>query len=332
MASVPKVMVTGASGLLGRALMRELQDNGAGAYEVVGTAFSRATDVLRKVDLTDPAAVEELVVAEAPRVIVHAAAERRPDVCEGDADATRKLNVEAVTSLAKAAGTVGAWVIGISTDYVFDGTSPPYKVDDEPKPLNSYGVSKRAGEVALLEANPDAAVLRVPVLFGHTKDLSESAVTVVAQAVRNEARKETITVDGWGQRFPTFTDDVAVVIRGMIDAHVSGTPLKGIFHWSGDERLTKYDQAIVMGRVLGCDTAHLVASRDPPGGAPRPRDCCMDVSRLTDAGVATQRTPFEVAIAAVLRGCLGDSVVAGAGDSGSGDGAGTAAGAGSSDA
>lgn len=304
-ATRPKVVITGATGLLGRALLAEFSRAGS-PYDVVGTAFSRAAGPIKRVDLTDAAAVRAFVEAERPAVLVHAAAERRPDVCEGDERATTALNVTAVAGLVAAAKDVGAWPLCLSTDYVFDGTAAPYSVDAAPNPLNKYGVSKRAGEVAALEAHPEAAVLRVPILYGPSSDFNESAVTVVAKAVRNHDAP--VAVDAWASRYPTYTEDVAVVIRQMADAKVAGKDMSGVFHWSGDEALTKFDQACIMGEVLGVPVDHLAPNSEPPSGAPRPRDCHLDTSRLESLGIG-QRTPFRTAITRVLEECVAAETV-----------------------
>lgn len=139
---------------------------------VTGLAFSRAHSEsgLVKLDLTSESDVEAFLNKTNPNAIIHCAAERRPDVVEKDPDASEAINVAVPTHLAKwCAGKEEAkqpLLINISTDYVFDGSRPPYKVDDDPKPLNAYGVSKLRGERAVAEHGPKGKTvnLRVPVL------------------------------------------------------------------------------------------------------------------------------------------------------------------------
>jgi len=128
-------------------------------------------------------AVAAALAAHRPAVVVHAAAERRPDVCERDPAAAEALNVDAVWTLARACARQGAAFLHISTDYLFDGTAAPYREDAAFSPLNAYGAQKARGELAARAAHPGACVLRVPVLFGPTDDLSESAVTAVSGTV-----------------------------------------------------------------------------------------------------------------------------------------------------
>ena len=171
-----KVLITGASGLLGRALLKEFT-RFSDSWETLGLAFSRAGGDLRRVDLKNKDEVNTVVEEFQPNLIIHSAAERRPDVVEKNEDETTKLNVTATRIIAEAATKANAFMLYISTDYVFDGTSPPYKTTDKPNPLNRYGQSKLDGENATLEFLPRCGVLRVPILYGPVEHLHESAVT-----------------------------------------------------------------------------------------------------------------------------------------------------------
>ncbi|KAJ1531273.1 hypothetical protein HK405_001329 [Cladochytrium tenue] len=117
-----------------------------------------------KVDLTDDAATAAAFAAARPAGVVHCAAERRPDVAQSDPELVKRINVEAARRLARLAAAAGAWLVYVSTDYVFDGARPPYEISDAPRPINFYGVTKLAGEHAVQEEHPSAAILRVPVL------------------------------------------------------------------------------------------------------------------------------------------------------------------------
>jgi dTDP-4-dehydrorhamnose reductase len=147
-----------------------------------GLAFSRAGGRLRRVDLTDAAAVEALLRELRPAVVVHAAAERRPDAVESG-DAAARLNVAATATLARVAAELGAWLLYISTDYVFDGTSPPYGEDAAPRPLQRYGETKLAGEREVAAAHARALSLRLPILFGALLSRVHSVTVSVSRTV-----------------------------------------------------------------------------------------------------------------------------------------------------
>jgi dTDP-4-dehydrorhamnose reductase len=295
-----KVAVIGASGLLGRAVVRELR---AGTdWQVVPTAFRHAGPQQISLDVRDEDAVAAFVAREAPDAIVIAAAERRPDVCENDPATARALNVDAVRSIARAARPRGTWVLSISTDYVFDGTTPPYGCDDAPNPLNAYGHSKLEGERALLDTTDNALVLRLPLLYGPVVDWQESAVTSLVPAVLASAQPgaQPAAMDAWATRYPTFTPDVAFVIRELLTRHADANAVCGIAQWSGDEPMTKYQIARHLAQALGVE-ARLHAQTSPADATPRPRDCHLDSHRLEGLGIG-RRTPFDTAIGAVLAG------------------------------
>lgn len=235
------------------------------------------------------------------QVIVHAAAERRPDVTDKDPDATEALNVSATKTIAQLAAEVGAFVIYISTDYVFDGKSPPYHVDGQPNPLNSYGQSKLEGEKLTRSVLPDdSCVLRIPVLYGDVETLDESAVTVLFKAVQDT--KTPAKMNNHERRYPTHVADVATVCRQIADRVLTTErkSLAGILHWSGSECMTKYDMARRMAELAGLPTEHLVPVGAIPGGVPRPYDCHLDCSVLERMGIG-QRTPFDEGVKAALR-------------------------------
>ncbi len=292
-----KLMITGASGVLGRAFMRTFADNTD--FEVIGTAYSRAQGGLHKLDLLDDDAVADFIREHQPRVIIHSAAERHPDVSEKDPEGTRQLNVVSTERLANLAKETGAWLVYISTDYVFDGTNPPYKPSDTTNPLNIYGISKRDGEDVIWAVTDDACILRVPMLYGQVENLDESPVTILAKSLL-EHPNEPLVLDAWAIRYPTFIDDVALVVRQMIEHRQTHPDFRGPFHWSHDTPYTKYQMAVLVAKALGLSTEHLTPSHEPGGGAPRPKNCHLDCSALEGLGIGRQ-TPFETAIREVLK-------------------------------
>jgi dTDP-4-dehydrorhamnose reductase len=296
-----KVAILGASGLLGRAVADELAQQAD--WQVVSTAFRRVGPHQVALDIRNAQAVAQFIDREAPDAVVIAAAERRPDICEHDPALARALNVDAVRYVAEAANRRGAWVLSISTDYVFDGTHPPYRHDAEPSPLNAYGRSKLEGERALTETSAAGCVLRLPLLYGPIVDWTESAVTSLVPAIAASAdtapEAKGAVMDAWAIRYPTFTPDVAFVIRQMLERHARGEAISGIVQWSGAEPMTKYEIAIRLAKALRLDHARLTAQHTPTDATPRPHNCHLDSGRLEALGIG-RRTPFDTAIHAVL--------------------------------
>lgn len=286
-----RALITGATGLLGRAVYKEFKDNN---WHVLGCGYSRARPRFESLNLLDTSAVKELIQDFKPHVIVHCAAERRPDIVENQPDSAAMLNVGASENLAKVAATTGAFLIYMSSDYVFDGTNPPYREDSMPNPLNLYGKTKLEGERVVLQNNDGAAVLRVPVLYGEVEKIEESAVTIMFDKVQYS--NKSANMDHWQQRFPTYVKDVASVCLQLSEKKLQDPSLKGIFHWSGNEQMTKYEIACAMADAFNLPSSHLRPITDAPGGpTPRPWNPQLDCSRLEALGIG-QRTPFRAGI------------------------------------
>src|SRR5262245_4985091 len=146
-----KVLVTGAGGQVGREVVEVFAGDAVG-FDHHG------------LDVTDAAAVRAALESVRPDAIVHCAAYTAVDACESHPDDAFAVNAEATKHVADAAGAVGAYVVYLSTDYVFDGTKPdPYVETDPPNPLSVYGKSKLAGEEAIDE---DSAIVRISWVCG----------------------------------------------------------------------------------------------------------------------------------------------------------------------
>nr|XP_033783637.1 methionine adenosyltransferase 2 subunit beta [Geotrypetes seraphini] len=286
-----RVLITGATGLLGRAVYKEFNENNWNAF---GCGYSRARPRFEQVNLLETTAVHDIIEDFQPHLIVHCAAERRPDVVESHPESAFQLNVVVSERIAKEAAKVGAFLIYISTDYVFDGTSPPYLESGIPNPLNLYGKLKLEGEKAVLQNYEGAAVLRVPILYGDVEKLEESAVTILFDKV--QFSNKPANMDHWQQRFPTHVKDVASVCRQLAERRLQDSSLKGIFHWSGNEQMTKYEIACAMADAFNLPSSHLRPLADGlVVGVLRPKNAQLDCSRLENLGIG-QRTPFQTGI------------------------------------
>ncbi|KAG0238507.1 hypothetical protein BGW41_008158 [Actinomortierella wolfii] len=286
-----RVVVTGASGLLGRAVLKAFKNAG---HECQGLAFSRAKGDLKKLDLEDSTAVEAFLDDYQPDAIVHCAAERRPDVVEKNPEAVQALNVEVPRLLADLTNDRGILLIYLSTDYVFDGTKPPYDVRDRPNPLNTYGKTKYQGEVEIKKYNTAAIILRVPILYGETEYNGESAVNVLIDQVKNN--EKTVAMDHYAIRYPTNVADVARVIKDLaVRVRLEKVFISGILHFSAEEKFTKYEMCEVIGRALGTSIDHLQANAVAPKAieTPRPYDCHLSNRCLKGVGIDTTCVKFE---------------------------------------
>ncbi|KIO36797.1 dTDP-4-dehydrorhamnose reductase family protein [Shewanella sp. cp20] len=277
-----KIMITGATGLLGRALVDRFADE---AVTVLACGYSRADAGMHRLDLTDARAVSQFIQTHRPDVILHCAAERRPDVSERDPSAAKALNLAATRQLAKAAEANGAWVCYISTDYVFDGTSPDYGEEAQTNPLNFYGETKRQGELALLDVSGDFAVLRLPILYGPVESIEESAVLVMLKQLATQAPS---SQDDWAVRSPTSTLDIASALVKLVARQQRLGDVAGIYHFSGSERMTKYQMLNKMAESLGLSCRHVSPLSSPNDSAQRPEDCSLSMARLNSLAIKSE--------------------------------------------
>ncbi|CAD5114671.1 DgyrCDS3718 [Dimorphilus gyrociliatus] len=287
---VRKVIITGATGLLGRAVLEKFKSDSK--WETLGLGFSRAGNELKKVDLTDKQATTKVINDFEPHIIIHCAAQRRPDICENEEEVTRQMNIEATATICDIAKTLGAFVIYISTDYVFDGTKPPYKPSDATNPLNKYGISKLEGEKVTLEIDHNNVVLRVPVLYGEIASLDESAVTILYEKVADNTKN--CLMSHIEQKFPTNTADIAKVLELLcIEKLEDSKKVKGIFQWSGNEKFTKYEMSLRIGKVFKTSVDHVQAMTKADSVAKRPVDCQLDCSTTIEVIGCNPQTNFD---------------------------------------
>ena len=276
------ILVTGGSGLLGREVMQIRKD-------ILGTAYSRVGNGLVKLDLTQPSSLEAFFVKHQPQVVIHCAAERRPDVVMKDEAAALELNVGACRELARLSKKLGFYLIYISSDYVFDGTHPPYEPTDATNPLNFYGKTKLMGEQVIFE-QVNAFVLRVPLLYGLVDKNSECSVTSLIDAV---LQGKTSLMDHFCSRFPTHVRDVAKVLDQVVDRFEKGQPLYGIYHFSAKERLTKYEMCQIFCKAFGKPLLVQPLEEEDKNAASRPKDAQLSTLSLEKVGIHVDCIGFE---------------------------------------
>jgi dTDP-4-dehydrorhamnose reductase len=272
------IAVTGASGLLGSALHSYLSvDTG-----VLPLGHSVALPGVQSIDLLKPVAEGFLGNAEWD-AIVHCAAYRSPDFCDTHRDQAHRLNAVVPGEVAALARERGARMLHISTDYVFAGDDPPYSETDRPNPINYYGQTKLDAEKRVMDAYPEAVVLRVPALYGEPpppliSPLVEDAIeTVIGEVPRPQ---DTSIV-----RYPTHLRDVAHVVRYLLESDFNG-----IVQASATERTTRYEWTCCVARLLGRDPACVQPlDFDPDRKAPRPTDVHLDCRKLASLGAPMPR-------------------------------------------
>ncbi|KAL1836706.1 hypothetical protein VTJ49DRAFT_4751 [Mycothermus thermophilus] len=310
MSSNKTVLVTGATGLLGRQVAKAFAFHD---WTVKGTGFSRADGKsILKVDLSDAGEVERVLDEVKPQVIVHCAANRSPESVDSDPAGARALNIEASRSLALASAARGILLIYISTDYVFPGRpgEAPYEADAEPAPTNLYGQTKLDGEKAVLGVFKEqgkselGVVLRVPVLYGEVdkeKGNKESAVNILMDTVLKAAEKGAegkVKMDHWAVRYPTNTEDVARVCYDIAIRYLNETDkpsLPRILQFSSEDRYTKYEICQIFAEIMGVPMDRIEPNsqgNDPNAAVQRPYDCHLSTRALQDLGIDVSTQDF----------------------------------------
>ncbi|KAI2466538.1 NAD(P)-binding protein [Annulohypoxylon bovei var. microspora] len=294
-------LVTGATGLLGREVVRAFE---RANWNVKGTGYSRADGLsILKVDLVNANEVATALDSVKPQAVVHCAANRFPDKCDNDPEGTCAINVEATRRLASLCANRGIFLIYISTDYVFPGKpgDAPYEADAKPQPTNFYGQTKLDGEHVVIEEYQSAGkaglgvVLRVPVLYGDAELPTESAVNVLLDSVWKAQEPGTNTkMDHWALRYPTngrVCHDISVKYLG------SGDPSKlpYILQFSSEDKFTKYEICELFGEIMGLPIAAIepnAEGNDPNAPVQRPYDCHLSTKRLKDLGIDVSTQNF----------------------------------------
>ena len=268
--------MTGAGGQLGRELIDVLT-----ADEVHGLDH-------RALDIGDRHAVFAAVERVWPSWIINAAAFNDVDGAEREAEQAFKVNASGPGYLADAAARVGAGIVHISTDYVFDGRKgAPYRESDRPDPLSVYGRSKYEGELQVLGSEASACVLRTAWLYGTWGKNFVKAILAAAEG----GGPLKVVADQVGS--PTWTRHLANAIGQLIR-----TPARGLFHVANGGACSRFEfaRAIVAGRVEVLPITSAEAARP----APRPANSSLASERWEAAGF--RRLPeWSVALAEYLR-------------------------------
>ncbi len=257
-----KALITGAHGQLGTALQRSAP---AGA-----TVVAHDRDTL---DLTDAAAVGALVERERPDVILNAAAWTAVDAAEAQEVAAHAINADAVGTLAAAARAVGADLVHVSTDFVFDGRrGVPYAPDDAPAPVSAYGRTKLAGEAA---AGADALIVRTAWVYGPTGG------NFVRTMLRLMTERDQVGVVADQIGTPTYVPDLAAALWALWQGKA-----KGVLHYTDSGAASWYDfavaiqeEALALGLLTRAVPVLPIATAQFPTPATRPHFSVLDKDR-----------------------------------------------------
>ncbi len=223
-----KVLITGSQGQVGQCLVSVLSERN----DIEAVAYDR--DLL---DITSEEKVKITLAELKPDVIINAAAHTAVDKAETDIEMSYAINRDGPLHLAKAAQSLDALLMHISTDYVFDGDkSDPYVETDTPNPKGVYGQSKLAGEEAVAEHCSRYTILRTAWVFG------EHGNNFVKTMLRLGKERPELGIIGDQFGGPTYAGDIANALVMMMD-QFNGQEQSGIYHFSGQPHVSWYQFA-----------------------------------------------------------------------------------------
>src|SRR3990170_433172 len=268
-----KLLITGASGLYGSKLAELAKDEQFQVY-AVHNQHETAYGVPIQLDISDEKQVQKVFKTVNPEVVVHAATLTDVDKCELNKELAWKINVEGTRNIALAAEANKAFLMHISTDYIFDGEKGHYIETDLPSPINYYGLTKLKAEEQVKAIISEYCIVRTSVLYGATPSAGKVNFALwLLNRLRNKEPVRIVT-DQWNS--PTLNTSLAEMTLEIIERK-----LTGIYHLSGATRLNRFEFSNLLAKTFSLDASLIIpgASSDFPCPAKRPKDSSLDTSR-----------------------------------------------------
>ena len=245
-----KVVITGSNGLLGQTLVNLLLKDPK-HYQVIGLSrganrSGREDFEYHSIDITQEENLRGCLLKVQPDCIVNTAAMTQVDACEDEREACDLLNVEAVKYLTKISKELSAYLVHISTDFIFDGTQGYYKETDAPNPLGYYGLSKLKSEQVLTSSSIDYSILRTILVYGKVNNLGRNNIVLWVKDSLEQGKQVNIIDDQF--RMPTYVEDLAMACKIAIDKKA-----QGVYNISSNELLSILEIARQIADTFGLD-------------------------------------------------------------------------------
>ena len=267
-----KFLITGTNGQVGYCLTQQLQDE----HEILAVGRN-------ELDITDQSAVKKAIENFCPNVIINAAAHTAVDRAETEIELSKAINVKGPQYLAEAAKSVGAAILHISTDYVFDGQrAGKYKESDATDPQGVYGRTKLEGEQAVAAANDKFIVLRTAWVFG------EHGNNFVKTMLRLAKTRDTLGVVADQVGGPTYAGDIAKALIQIAEKIIAGEKVEyGVYHLTGEPYVSWYEfakamfaEAVLQNVLEKSPLINAITTADYPTPAKRPANSCLDLTKI----------------------------------------------------
>lgn len=265
-----KVLVIGASGLVGSHLLQTCQQRG---WNVTGTYQNFAQAGLIHLRITDDVGVRALITEYQPEVVFLPAFISNVDYCEQNPEETYQINVIGCLNVAQATQEVGAKLVFYSSDYVFNGENGPYQETDKPDPICVYGRQKLEVEQKISELLDNYLICRIAWVYGHENQGKNFVLRLISTLTNNQIIR--VPQDQIGS--PTWANDIAEASCRLLEVGA-----RGMFHTTGIDCMNRYQFALKVGEVFGLQTDTLVPvmTSEFNQAAARPLKCGMRCDRL----------------------------------------------------
>ena len=235
-----KILITGSNGLLGQKLVSLLYL--LPEVTLIATARGANRDeiyedyIYESMDITSEENVLKVFRKHKPDAVIHTAAMTHVDQCELNKEACVDQNITAVNHIVKASKEVGAFLLHVSTDFIFDGTHGPLTEEEIPNPVNYYGWTKWEAEKAVENSGLKWAIARTVLVYGVVQDMSRSNIVLWVKNNLEQKKEINVVSDQW--RTPTLAEDLAKGCWLIVQKQATG-----IFNISGEEMLSPYELA-----------------------------------------------------------------------------------------
>jgi dTDP-4-dehydrorhamnose reductase len=272
-----KILYTGSNGLLGQKISAATTSYSNHAFLATARGENRTINLgtakYASMDITNAEEVMKVVREFKPDVIIHGAAMTHVDQCEQNKELAYQLNVKGTKNMADAAKKIGAHLVHISTDFIFDGKEGPYDENGTPNPLSYYGETKLEAE-RIVQQLEHWSILRTVLVIGMAEDLSRSNIVLWAKGALEKGQAINVVDDQF--RTPTLAEDLA---QGALLAATQKA--QGVYNISGPDFMSIYE---LVGRVaehfgLSMDAVTRVDSTTLNQPAKRPPRTGFDISK-----------------------------------------------------
>jgi dTDP-4-dehydrorhamnose reductase len=263
-----RILVTGGNGLLGTKVIERALDEPV--IEIISTSRDTCRNgylgsfPFSQMDITDGESVQRVIGQFQPEVVIHTAAMTNVDACETNRDEAWSINTLGTEHVATACRSVGARLVHLSTEYVYDGENGPYSEGDAVHPLGWYAQTKWESEERARAVCDNLVIGRTTIIIGQAPHVRANFVVWLVNQLR-DGKPANIVVDQIGS--PTLADNLAEMVLALAVSDV-----QGVYHTAGDSVLSRFDYALLIAKTFGLDDSgiHPITTAELNQPAPRP--------------------------------------------------------------